>query len=64
VIATHFWYPPQLIPLVEVCAGPQTSRAVLGRTVELIRGAGKGAVVIDKEVPRLHRQPHSVRGTS
>ncbi len=20
VIATHFWYPPQLIPLVEVCA--------------------------------------------
>ena len=25
VIATHFWYPPQLIPLVEVCAGPKTS---------------------------------------
>ena len=24
VIATHFWYPPQLIPLVEVCGGPQT----------------------------------------
>ncbi|MFI4987629.1 MAG: 3-hydroxyacyl-CoA dehydrogenase NAD-binding domain-containing protein, partial [Alphaproteobacteria bacterium] len=25
VIATHFWYPPQLIPLVEVCAGPETA---------------------------------------
>jgi 3-hydroxybutyryl-CoA dehydrogenase len=25
VIATHFWYPPQLIPLVEVCGGPTTS---------------------------------------
>ena len=25
VVATHFWYPPQLIPLVEVCGGPRTS---------------------------------------
>ena len=23
VVAAHFWYPPQLIPLVEVCAGPE-----------------------------------------
>jgi 3-hydroxybutyryl-CoA dehydrogenase len=51
VIATHFWYPPQLIPLVEVCAGPETSPTVLARTVELIRGAGKEPVVIDKEIP-------------
>lgn len=27
VIAAHFWYPPQLIPLVEVCSGPETGRA-------------------------------------
>ncbi len=51
VIATHFWYPPQLIPLVEICAGPKTAAAVTGRTIEIIRGAGKEPVVIDKEVP-------------
>ena len=26
VIATHFWYPPQLLPLVEVCGGPDATR--------------------------------------
>ncbi|MEZ5773307.1 MAG: 3-hydroxyacyl-CoA dehydrogenase family protein [Hyphomicrobiaceae bacterium] len=51
VIATHFWYPPQLIPLVEVCAGPETDPEVTRRTVALIRAAGKEPVVIDKEVP-------------
>lgn len=51
VIATHFWYPPQLIPLVEVCAGPETSPDVLKRTLDIIRQAGKEPVVIDKEVP-------------
>ncbi len=51
VIATHFWYPPQLIPLVEVCAGPETAPEVLKRTLDILRGAGKEPVVIDKEVP-------------
>ncbi len=51
VIATHFWYPPQLIPLVEVCAGPETAPEVLTRTLDILRGAGKEPVVIDKEVP-------------
>jgi 3-hydroxybutyryl-CoA dehydrogenase len=50
VIATHFWYPPQLIPLVEVCGGPHCSADVLTRTVALIRGAGKEPVIIEKEV--------------
>lgn len=50
VIATHFWYPPQLIPLVEVCGGPYCAPDVLARTVALIRGAGKEPVVIEKEV--------------
>ena len=51
VIATHFWYPPQLIPLVEVCAGPETSRELVPRVCEILRDAGKQPVVIDKEVP-------------
>ncbi|MCC7045863.1 MAG: 3-hydroxyacyl-CoA dehydrogenase family protein [Alphaproteobacteria bacterium] len=50
LIAAHFWYPPQLIPLVEVCGGPHCSPAVVDRTVDLIRRAGKNPVVIDKEV--------------
>lgn len=50
VIATHFWYPPQLIPLVEICGGPFCAPDVLARTVALIRGTGKEPVVIEKEV--------------
>jgi len=50
VIATHFWYPPQLIPLVEICGGPHCAPEILARTVALIRGAGKEPVVIEKEV--------------
>jgi len=50
VIATHFWYPPQLIPLVEICGGPVCAPDILARTVALIRGAGKEPVVIEKEV--------------
>ena len=51
VIATHFWYPPQLIPLVEVCGGALCDPAVLARSCAVIRGAGKEPVVIDREIP-------------
>ena len=51
VIATHFWYPPQLIPLVEVCAGPRTDPKVLAWTCEALRAAGKEPAVIEKEIP-------------
>ena len=51
VIATHFWYPPQLIPLVEVCAGPKTSPDVTRWVCEVLKQAGKEPAVIDKEIP-------------
>jgi 3-hydroxybutyryl-CoA dehydrogenase len=51
VVATHFWYPPQLIPLVEVCAGPATAPEVVPFVCAALRQAGKEPVVIDKEVP-------------
>jgi 3-hydroxybutyryl-CoA dehydrogenase len=51
VVATHFWYPPQLIPLVEVCAGPETAPEIVPLVCEILRGVGKEPVVIDKEVP-------------
>jgi 3-hydroxybutyryl-CoA dehydrogenase len=51
VIATHFWYPPQLIPLVEVCASPATAPEVLRWTCEAVRACGKEPAVIEREIP-------------
>jgi 3-hydroxybutyryl-CoA dehydrogenase len=51
VIATHFWFPPQLLPLVEVCASPETAPEVLERTCEFVRVCGKEPAVIERELP-------------
>lgn len=51
VIATHFWYPPQLIPLVEVCASPATAPEVVEWTCDTIRACGKEPAVIERELP-------------
>ncbi len=51
VVATHFWYPPQLIPLVEICAGPETAPDIVPRICAILRAIGKEPVVIDREVP-------------
>ena len=51
VIAAHFWYPPQLIPLVEVCSGPETDSDVAPWLCEALRSAGKEPVIVDKEIP-------------
>ncbi len=51
VVAAHFWYPPQLIPLVEVCAGPETAPDVVPWVCDVLRKAGKEPVVINREIP-------------
>jgi 3-hydroxybutyryl-CoA dehydrogenase len=51
VVAAHFWYPPQLLPLVEVCGSPRTAPDVIERVCRDLRGAGKEPVVIDHELP-------------
>jgi 3-hydroxybutyryl-CoA dehydrogenase len=51
VIAAHFWYPPQLLPLVEVCGSPATSKAAIDRTCAILAGVGKTPVIVDREVP-------------
>jgi len=51
VIATHFWYPPQLIPLVEVCAGPATAPEVTAWVCAALEAAGKEPAIIAKEIP-------------
>jgi 3-hydroxybutyryl-CoA dehydrogenase len=50
LIATHFWYPPQLLPLVEVCGMPGTNPDVVERACRLLRGVGKEPVVLDREI--------------
>lgn len=50
VIATHFWFPPQLIPLVEVCGGPETAPDVVSWTCDLLRQAGKEPALINQEI--------------
>ena len=51
MIATHFWYPPQLIPLVEVCGSRETAPDVLAWTCDAVRACGKKPAVIDREIP-------------
>ncbi len=51
VVAAHFWYPPQLVPLVEVCAGPESDPDVAPWLCDVLRAAGKEPVIVDKEVP-------------
>ena len=60
VVGAHFWNPPNLIPLVEVVRGEQTSRETLSLTSELMSRIGKKPVLVNKEVPgfigtRLHQ---------
>lgn len=50
VIATHFWFPPQLLPLVEVCGAPETSKQTIEYACDVLRKIGKKPVVIDKEI--------------
>ena len=50
VIAAHFWNPPQLIPLVEVCAGPESDPEVAPWISGVLRSVGKQPVVLDREI--------------
>jgi 3-hydroxybutyryl-CoA dehydrogenase len=51
IVAAHFWYPPQLLPLVEVCGSPRTAPEVILRICRDLKAAGKEPVVIDHELP-------------
>jgi 3-hydroxybutyryl-CoA dehydrogenase len=52
-IATHFWYPAPLIPIVEVCPGPMTEPVVVAKTIEVLRSVGKEPVELKWELPGL-----------
>ena len=50
VVAAHFWYPAQLIPVVEVCAGPETEPDVVPWLCNALTAAGKEPAVVEREV--------------
>lgn len=50
-VGTHWWNPPNLIPVVEVIRGPRTSESVMQRTTTFLRGLGKTPVRIERDVP-------------
>lgn len=50
LLITHWYAPPQLIPLVDVVKGPQTSDAAIERIVEVLRDLGKKPVVFKRFV--------------
>ncbi|MDP3779713.1 MAG: 3-hydroxyacyl-CoA dehydrogenase NAD-binding domain-containing protein [Thermoproteota archaeon] len=51
VIGIHFFNPPQLMKLVEVIPGKQTSSEIVDKTVEFVRSVKKEPVLCKKDVP-------------
>jgi 3-hydroxybutyryl-CoA dehydrogenase len=51
IIGTHFWFPPYLIPLVEVVKGKDTSDDTMETTYQFMKRAGKYPIKCLKDVP-------------
>lgn len=51
VIGIHFFNPPQLMKLVEIIPGMQTSSEIVDKTVEFVRSVKKEPVLCKKDVP-------------
>jgi 3-hydroxybutyryl-CoA dehydrogenase len=51
VVGTHFWFPPYLIPLVEVVKGQETSDKIVDFTFEFMKRSGKHPIKCLKDVP-------------
>ena len=50
VVGTHFWNPPDLIPVVEVIASERTSAGTVNRVMGLLTEAGKLPVRVGRDV--------------
>jgi 3-hydroxybutyryl-CoA dehydrogenase len=49
-VAMHFVYPAQLIPIVEVCGGPQTAPGVVTWACNMLKAVGQTPALMNKEV--------------
>lgn len=50
-LVTHFFNPPQLVPLVEIVPGPATATSVTRQIVDLLSSMGRHPVLLQKECP-------------
>ena len=53
ILATHYWNPPLLMPLVEVVAGESTEPERVERVIGILRSIGKRPVRLEGEAPGL-----------
>jgi 3-hydroxybutyryl-CoA dehydrogenase len=51
VLGVHYFYPPHLIPLVEIVRGRDTSDQTLDAVITAVKTAGKEPIRVQKEVP-------------
>ena len=49
-VAMHFIYPAQLIPIVEICGGPQTAPHVVQWACDVMTAVGQTPALMNKEV--------------
>jgi 3-hydroxybutyryl-CoA dehydrogenase len=49
MLVVHFFYPPHLMPLVELVKGQETSQATLDAAYTAVKAAGKTPVIVQKE---------------
>ena len=61
-VGTHWWNPPQLIPVVEVIRGRRTVPEVMQRTVDFLVTLGKTPVRVERDVPGFvgNRMQHAL----
>lgn len=50
-VGTHWWNPPQLIPVVEVIRGRRTQEAIMQGAVDFLAALGKTPVRVNRDVP-------------
>jgi len=51
ILATHFFYPAYLIPLVEIVPTYETSKKTIELVCQLLKNTGKEPIILKKEVP-------------
>jgi 3-hydroxybutyryl-CoA dehydrogenase len=51
VVGTHWWNPPDLIPVVEVVPGQRTSAQTTQRVMAVLEHLGKTPVLVRRDVP-------------
>jgi 3-hydroxybutyryl-CoA dehydrogenase len=60
IVGTHFWNPPDIIPLVEVIPGERTAPETVERTIALLTQAGREPVRVHGDVVPGNRLQHAL----